>query len=157
MDQVQGEFCALKEKLIASNIFVRTVIVGEVGEKPDVCRRYQIQTSEQIMTVTCDDKRTVDIGLDGNPTIYPKRDKECFEVITEVSGTKIIQDFQGAVYESSEGQMFVTKIISCEYFGTSFKVEVSYRKEYYSLRGDRSSFGGWSLAMALGKYRLEYQ
>ena len=126
---------ALEKTLAASNFLIRTVIDGKMEGKPDVCRRYQIQSNEDIMTVTCDDKPTVDIRLDGNPTIYPKPDNGTFGVVADVRGTIITQDFQGengsirVIYEFSAGRLLVTKIISSEYFGAPLRVDVAYHQK----------------------------
>ena len=125
---------ALRKTLDASNFLVRTIAESKLEGKPDVCDGYQISTTADTMTVTCDSKPTIDIKLDGTATVYPTKDSNTIEVIADVEGTIITQDFQGetgrmrVIYKFSEGQLWVTKIISSEYLGVPLRIDIPYRQ-----------------------------
>ena len=109
---------ALRETLDASNIVVRTIAESKLENNPHICRSYVIETASNAMSVTCDEKPTINIKLDGTPTQYPIEDGTFLEVIANVESDRVVQKFQGenggleVLYQFTAGELLVTKTIS---------------------------------------------
>ena len=126
---------ARKKSLDASSFMVRKVAGTRLKGKPHMCRGYQIETNEQRLRITCDDKPTIDIMLDGSMTVYPNPKGKDLEIRAQVDGTTITQVFEGnmvgmtVVYTFSYGNMRVRKEIVSDYLGKPLIIEADYAQK----------------------------
>ena len=126
--------------LQASHFIVRTIAAPKLDKKPYICQEYEFETVHPVMNVRCDDRGTISINLDGQPTEYKRPDGTVMKVVAQVEGAKVTQAFSGedggleVVYLFSEEGLVVTKSISSTYLGQPLTVEVFYKKK----RVDRS-------------------
>jgi hypothetical protein len=126
---------AIHKTLMSSNIIVRNLAGPRLEGKPHICRVYDVQSTEKTLTVTCDARPTIEIQLDGTPTKYPTKDGGTVEVIAQVTGNTIVQNFEGdsgslqVRYDFQREKLLVTKTISSGYFGTPLVMQVVYGKE----------------------------
>ena len=120
--------------LDASNFIVRNLAASKLEEKPYICKEYQFNMAESVLRVACDDRGSISINLNGQPTEYTRPDGSVMKVIAQVEGTKITQAFAGeegglkVVYSFSKDGVVVTKSISSTYLGQPLSVEVFYQK-----------------------------
>lgn len=125
---------ALQETLEASNIIIQTLAASKLEGRPHICTKYDFSTAGNTMTVTCDDRPTIDIKLDGTPTKYPHKDSPDLEIIADVKGTMVIQKFQGSnggmevIYQFSEKELVVTKKIDSSYLGKPLSLTMRYQQ-----------------------------
>jgi hypothetical protein len=126
---------AAKKTLDASSFLVRQFGASKLQDFPHVCRGYQISTTATTMTVTCDDKPTLDIMLDGTPTKYPTENGKTFENVATVNGSKIVQDLRsekGAItvtYVFSEDKLHVHKQVESDYLGVPHQHTFEYTRK----------------------------
>ena len=123
---------AKKESIAASNFMVRKAVGKRLDGKPNMCRGYQIDTTESRMRITCDDKPTIDIMLDGSKTIYPNPRGKDLEILAEVNDATISQTFESkiaglkVIYTFSRGKLRVRKEIFSDYLGKPLVIEADY-------------------------------
>ncbi len=126
---------ASKKSLDASSFLVRQFAGSRLENFPHVCRGYEISTTAKAMTITCDDKPTLKIMLDGTPTKYPAKDGKTFENVAKVNGSKIVQDFRGekgaitVTYVFSDGKLNVHKKVESGYLGAPLEHQFTYSQK----------------------------
>lgn len=126
---------AVQETLDASNIFIQALAASKLEGRPHICSKYDFSTAGNTMTVTCDDRPTIEVKLDGTATKYPKKDGSDLEIIADVKGTTVVQNFQSSnggmevIYQFSEGSLVVTKKIDSDYLGKPIVLVMKYQKK----------------------------
>ena len=124
--------------LESSNFIVRNLAAPKLEEKPYICKEYRFEMEYPVLTVTCDDRGSISINLNGQPTEYKRPDGTSMKVVAQVEGSQITQAFAGeegglkVVYLFSEEGVVVTKSISSTYLGLPLSVEVFYQKQPHS-------------------------
>ncbi|MBM76210.1 MAG: hypothetical protein CMK59_12475 [Proteobacteria bacterium] len=124
---------AKAETLDASNFLVRNLATSKLDEKPYICAQYDFEAKGTVLKVTCDDRGSISINLNGEPTEYKKPDGTTLNVVAKVDGSQVTQTFVGesgglkVVYLFSQEGVLVTKSISSSYLGKALTVDVFYR------------------------------
>ena len=121
--------------LEASHFLVRSLAGPQLDQKPYICKEYHFEMDGPILNVTCDDRGSIGINLNGQPTQYTRPDGTVMKVVAQVEGAMITQAFAGedgglkVTYLFSEEGVIVTKSISSTYLGLPLSVEVFYQKQ----------------------------
>ena len=111
---------------------VRQMVGSRLNGKPHMCRGYDIETNKTRLRITCDDKPTIDVKLDGTPTVYPNPKGDDLEIIAQVEKTTITQSFASkvagltVVYTFRPGRLIVRKEIKSDYLGKPLIIEAEY-------------------------------
>jgi hypothetical protein len=117
------------------NILLRPIVSSRLLEFPHQCLGYSIQTTEETLSIQCDDKPRIGVRLDGAATQYPKPDGTTFDVIASVDGNTIVQEFPGkngnlvVTYDFSDGFLLVTKSVDSSYLTKPMDLVIRYKQQ----------------------------